>query len=116
LAWFEDTVKWCIIASNNYSETNDIFKNTIQYASNKTYDKICTLYLQMINTSSNAIDYLHEASDFYVSCCEYYLDGDFNEGRDSRDKAEEKFKFYEEEMLIFEDHQQNLQNILIDLG
>jgi len=47
---------------------------------------------------------------------EYYLDGNYDEARDTRDKADEKFTFYENEMLIFEDYQQDLQNILIEFS
>jgi len=116
LAWFEDSVKWCTITGDKYKETNDIFNITIKYASNETYQNIVDTYLKMINTSSNAIVFLYEASEFYVSVCEYYLDGNYDEARDNRDKADEKFTFYENEMLIFEDYQQDLQNILIELS
>jgi len=116
LAWFEDSLKWFKITDDKYKVTSDIFNKTIKYTSNETYQNICDIYLKMINTSSNAIIFLSEASEFYVSVCENYLDGNYNEARDSRDKAEEKFNFYKDEMLVFEDYQQDLQNILIELS
>jgi len=116
LAWFEDSVKWCTITGNEYKESHDIFKKTIKYTSNETYQNIVDIYLKLINTSYNATVFLYEASEFYVSVCEYYLDDNYDEAHDNRDKADEKFTFYENEMLIFDEYQQDLQNILIELS
>jgi hypothetical protein len=115
-AWFDDSIKWCKITIDEYKKTDNIFNKTIKYTSNETYQNICNIYLKMINTSSNATIYLSEASEFYLSVCEYYLDGNYDEARENRIKAEEKFNFYEDEMLVFEDYHQDLQNILIELS
>jgi hypothetical protein len=116
LAWFEDSLKWCKITDDIYEIANDIFNNTIQYTSNETYKNICEIYLRMLNSSDNATKLLYEASEFYISVCENYLDGNYDEARNIRKKGEEKFDYYKDELLIFEDYKQDLQNILIELN
>ena len=67
----------------------------------------------MMNTSSIAIIYLYEASEFYKSSCEFYLIGDYTEAHESKNNAEKKLTYFNEEMNKFDDYQEELQNTLI---
>jgi hypothetical protein len=115
LAWFWDTSKWCDDANEKYLEARDIFIETGKYTLNETYKSICSLYADMMNVSSLSLVYLNEASDLYASSCEYYLDGQYSDAHNSKDNAELKLSYYEEEKSNFDEYQLELQDILMEI-
>ena len=113
--WYENSMRWYNDTGFKYKESRDIFKEAAENTSNTTCKNICLLYVDMMNTSSIAITYLYEASEFYQSSCEFYLTGDYTEAHESKNNAEKKLTYYNEEMNKFDDYQEELQNILIGI-
>jgi hypothetical protein len=115
-AWFENSMRFFNDAGVKYRETREIFMNSIKNTSIINYQNICQLYVDMMNVSSIAMTYLYEASDFYKESCLFYLDGNYNEAHKSKDNAENKLTYYNDEMIQFNDYQEELKNILIEIG
>jgi len=116
ITWYENSMRWYSDTGLKYREARDIFKEAAENTSNTTRQNICLLYVDMMNTSSIAMTYLYEASEFYKSSCEFYLIGDYTEAHESKNNAEEKLTYYNEEMNKFDDYQEKLQNTLIGIS
>jgi hypothetical protein len=116
LAWYWDAMDWYSDAGEKYREARDVFENASKYATNITYKLICQIYSDMMNLSSNAMIYAYEASDYYSKACEYYLISNYNAAHASRDQAVLKMSFHDEEMVQFENYQEELNNILIRIN
>ena len=115
LAWFEDSVDWYSNTIDKYKEARNVFNNASEFTSNQTYKEICNLYYQMMDKTSIAIVYLFEASEYYVLTCELYLEGNSVEAQQNKNIAEDKISFYEQEMEIVQEYNEDLQNILKNL-
>jgi len=114
--WYENSMRWYSDTGLKYREARDIFKEAAKNTSNTTCQNICLLYVDMMNTSSIAVTYLYEASEFYKSSCEFYLIGDYNEAHESKNNAEKKLTYYNEKMNKFDEYQEELQNTLIGIS
>jgi hypothetical protein len=116
LSWFWDTMDWCEETNKKFQDARDVFREAVKYTTNKTYQNICNIYANMMNVSSIAIIYLNEASDLYADSCEFYLDGDYDGAHDTKDNAEIKMSYYDEQITIFNNYQLELKNILMDVS
>ena len=115
ITWYENSMRRYSDTGLKYREARDIFKEAVENTSNTTLQNICLLYVDMMNTSSIAMTYLYEASEFYKSSCEFYLIGDYTEAHESKNNAEKKLTYFNEEMNKFDDYQEELQNTLIGI-
>jgi len=116
ITWYENSMRWYSDTGLKYREAKDIFKEAADNTSNMTSQNICLLYEDIMNTSSTAMIYLYESSEFYKSSCEFYLIGDYIEAHESKNNAENKLTYYNEEMNKIDDYQEELQNILIGIS
>ena len=115
ITWYENSMRRYSDTGLKYREARDIFKEAAENTSNTTRQNICLLYVDMMSTSSIAMTYLYEASEFYKSSCEFYLIGDYTEAHESKNNAEKKLTYFNEEMNKFDDYQEELQNTLIGI-
>ena len=116
ITWYENSMRWYSDTGLKYREARDIFKEAADNTSNTTSQNICLLYVDIMNTSSTALTYLYESSEFYKSSCEFYLIGDYVEAHESKYNAEEKLTYYNEEMNKIDEYQEELQNTLIGIS
>lgn len=116
LAWYWDATEWYNEAGQKFREAKKVFQNASEYALNSTYRNICVLYYEMMNVSSNAMIYAYEASDYYATACEHYLNNNYNAAHDQIDIAELKMTYHNEEIDLFHEYQEELNRILTTIN
>ena len=112
LGWFWDCSDRYKDTGKKYMQVRNIFDNASKSTSNETYMSICSIYYDIMDINAIAISYLVEASDYYAESCDYYLENNYEDAHDSRDNAETKIGFYNEELSKIEDLEIDLQELL----